>query len=310
MQKQTSVNDNSYRHYNLPLVFPCMTFFGDQWVLDDDVRRIPHFHNCIELGYCKSGRGSILVENHEFPFHQGQYSFIAENVTHKFLAAPGTDSQWEYIYFDPYLLLRNVLPQEDPNRLLTRLIQYFGIIEPTDMPDLFFLMERIFTVLHEKKPYYQDSLKGFFLSLLLLAERNSALYHETESDFRWLYSAISFIRRNYGQKLSIAEIAETCCNLSESHFRKKFTQTMHITPLEYINHLRIRIACQAIYHNEKPINETASDVGFSTLSSFNRNFQALLHCSPSEWRKQQTSDREALEILSVEANEAREIFIR
>ena len=80
---------------------------------------------------------------------------------------------------------------------------------------------------------------------------------------------------------------------------------MRIRPLDYINHLRIRIACQAIYKNEKPINEIASDVGFTTLSSFNRNFQALLHRSPSEWRKQHT---DVLEITSLEERSTQGVF--
>jgi len=310
MQKLNASNENFYRHYNLPLVFPCITFFGEHWVLDDNTDRIPHFHNCIELGYCKCGSGNFLAENQSGTFHQGQYSFISGNITHKFYAAPGTNSQWEYVYFDPYLLFRNVLPQEELDKLLQRLMHYFGMIDAKELPDLYFLMERIFDILHQKKPYYQDSIKGLFLSLLMLASRNPSLYHFTESEFQWLYTAISYIHGNYNHKLSIAEIADCCCNLSESHFRKKFTQTMLISPLDYINHLRIRIACQAIYYNEKPINEIASDVGFTTLSSFNRNFQALLHCSPSEWRKQQSANKDALEIVSVEAHEVQDIFLR
>ena len=84
---------------------------------------------------------------------------------------------------------------------------------------------------------------------------------------------------------------------------------MHISPLDYLNHLRIRIACQAVYQNHTPINEIAQDVGFSTLSSFNRNFHALLGCSPSEWRKKQLEEDNIVEIQSLNEEKAQKVFV-
>lgn len=310
MEKRiTPLNDNSYRHYNLPIVFPCMTFFGNQWVLDDNPSRMQHFHNCFELGFCQNGHGTLSIENNAFTFHAGNYSFIPENTTHRAHATHGTTSSWEYIYFDPYLLFQNILPEKALNALLSNLTSHYGIISADCERELHFLMSEIFHKLHKKEPYFQDSLKGLLLSLLMLIARNNSFRHRSVSNFEWLYSTISYIRKNYHQKLAIAEIAMNCCNLSESHFRKKFNETMHISPLDYINHLRIRIACQQIYCNEKPLNEIASDVGYPTLSSFNRNFHALFDCSPSEWRKRQTQNSEILEITSTEEEAVRMVFM-
>lgn len=295
----TNATVNSYRHYNLPIVHPYIAFFGDNWTIGKSSYVPQHFHNCVELGYCKTGSGTLFVEDKMFSFHTGDFCLIPENMAHKSQASTD-ESSWEYIYFDPYLLLQDTLSANLPTGLLDGLPSHFGVITEERQRELHVLMHQIFTELHQKDMYYQDSLKGLFLSLLTILVRNESLHHSVSSDFQWLYSAITYIRENYHHKISIAELATDCCSMSESHFRKKFRETMHISPLDYINHLRIRIACQAIYKNEKTINEIAQDVGFTTLSSFHRNFHALLGCSPSEWRKTQLQENNIIEIRTLD----------
>lgn len=298
---------NSYRHYNLPIVHPYIAFFGENWIISKNAHTSRHFHNCIELGCCKTGSGILVVEDHTFTFQAGDFAIIPENMAHKSYSTT-TESRWEYIYFDPYLLLQDTLSANMLHQILADLPTHFGIIQENSDSELHILMKKIFSELHRKDMYYQDSLKGLFLSLIMLLVRNDRLHHSVNSDFQWLYSAISHIREKYSTKLSIAEIANRCCAMSESHFRKKFRETMHIGPLDYINHLRIRIACQAVYKNQKPINEIAQDVGFTTLSSFNRNFHALLGCSPSEWRKEQLKETYTVEIRSLDEETIQDIF--
>lgn len=284
------MNTNSYKHYDLPIDFPCIAFLKEKKEAPDKVMQTKHFHNFIEVLFCQTGSGTLSVENDNFSFHAGNFCFIPENVAHKIQPLQDAENLWEYLFFDPFLLFKNSMPESDLNELLKDLPHCFGVISKEQDKELHFLLECIFSELHKKEPFYQDSLKGLFLSLLMLVKRNKDINTFSHSDFQWLYSAIDYIRNNYQEKLSIPEIAEEYCGLSESHFRKKFVETMHISPLDYINQFRIRIACQEIYHNEKSLNKIASDVGFSTLSSFNRNFHALLGCSPREWRKKQLTD--------------------
>lgn len=301
-------NNVIYRHFNLPVIFPSVAFLGDKWSIDDNPATDFHFHNCIEIGYCKNGNGTIFIENDTFSYHANDYIFIPENVSHRTQSDNGSSSNWEYIFFDPYLLFQNTLPSAGLDRLLSESTKHYGIISSDQDKELHFLMGHAFGEFHKKEPYYQDSLKGLFISIIMLAVRNEHFKHELKSDFQWLYSSISYIRRNYQKKLSIAEIANYCGS-SESYFRKKFNETMHISPLDYINHLRIRIACKSVYTKDRSISEIASDCGFLTLSSFNRNFQALLNCSPSEWRKRQMLYDDVIQITSMEDHQSHGIFL-
>lgn len=299
---------NSYRHYNLPIVNPYIAFFGENWTLNRQNPAAPHFHNCVELGLCHSGSGTVYVEDQIFPFQAGDCCFIPENTAHKSQAS-SSSSNWEYIYFDPCLLLNDILPKDALDCVIRKMNSHFGVITEIQHPELHFIIRRIFDELHNKEIHYQESIKGLFLSLIMFLTRDSQLEHSVNSDFQWLYSALNYICENYYRKLSIAEIALKCCNMSESHFRRKFRETMHINPLDYINHFRIRVACKAIYKNEKSINEIADDVGFPTLSSFNRNFQALMGCSPSQWKRNQSSENTVIEIWSLDEQAIQGVFV-
>ena len=56
---------------------------------------------------------------------------------------------------------------------------------------------------------------------------------------------------------------------------------MNMSPLEYINQVRIRMACEHLKRTDEPIAEIAVKCGFSTNSTFNRNFKQLLGVTPT-----------------------------
>ena len=72
---------------------------------------------------------------------------------------------------------------------------------------------------------------------------------------------------------------------SETHFRRVFTSYMHMSPLEYINKVRIQTACEILKKTDESIADIAYKCGFTTNSTFNRNFRQLMGMSPAEWRK-------------------------
>ncbi|MEI3339034.1 MAG: AraC family transcriptional regulator [Eubacterium sp.] len=59
--------------------------------------------------------------------------------------------------------------------------------------------------------------------------------------------ALEYIRENYALPMKIAEIAAVC-HMSESHFRRLFArgENISMTPVEYLNQLRVKKACDLI----------------------------------------------------------------
>lgn len=58
----------------------------------------------------------------------------------------------------------------------------------------------------------------------------------------------------------------------ETHFRRLFSSCMSMGPLEYINLVRVQNACELLRKTDTLVSEIAFRCGFSTLSTFNRNY--------------------------------------
>ena len=55
--------------------------------------------------------------------------------------------------------------------------------------------------------------------------------------------------------------------------------------ITYINKIRTNAAQQLLLGPNLSITEVAMSVGFSSITSFNRAFKEIKHCTPSEYKK-------------------------
>lgn len=234
-----------------------------------------------EQGYVKIGR-CFSTGNFIF-LPEASGCFSVENMPDFSNASP-----CEYLHFNPFFIFNELLSDEGIQSMLFKLPECYGYFSKEQSPDLSFLAELIFTEYHNKEAHYEDSVRGLLLAFFSVITRNIPKENKAGRTDTRIQSALLFIHNNYTDKLSVAHIAKHCCNMSEAHFRRRFNEVMHTSPLDYINSLRIHKACQLIYHSEMHINEIAQAVGFTTLSSFNRQFQAIFCTSPTEWRKKNT----------------------
>jgi len=89
---------------------------------------------------------------------------------------------------------------------------------------------------------------------------------------------------HYADPVDISLLARYC-RMSVPHFRRTFTNTIGRPPGEYWHDLRMRMAASLLRTTSRPILEISYEVGFETLSSFNRMFHDTFAMSPREWRK-------------------------
>ena len=310
MQIQSSeVPEIHYRPYNLPKNLPAIAFVGNNWVPLSNLDHM-HFHNCLEIGICHSGFGSLYVENQIFPFHPGDICLIPSNTPHMTVRST-EDSHWEYFAFDPQLLFpENLWAQLKSKDTLTDYSPTFSnILSSKINQELAPLIRSIFAEFSVPKPFYEYSLKGL---LIYLCTKLTAMDSQKDCpdiknlDFS-IRPALVIIHQDYGQKLSCAELADAC-HLSETHFRRVFKNITALSPLEYLNRFRIRKSCILLFEHTYSIHEIALLSGFPTLSSYNRNFQKVLGLSPTQWIKQQAHLTDVHQILSLDTPEVSSIF--
>ena len=145
--------------------------------------------------------------------------------------------------------------------------------------------------LREKNEFYADSVKGELLSLLLMIvrfnpgnrEQEPMTYHNRYlSD---ILKTVEYMDAHYKEEIHIEDLTQLS-HLSETHFRRKFSEYMQITPGDYINLLRVKKACELLRYTDCSIGDVGIQAGFRTDSAFIRNFRKFVGMTPREWRKQ------------------------
>jgi AraC-like DNA-binding protein len=93
-----------------------------------------------------------------------------------------------------------------------------------------------------------------------------------------------YIAENFDRSdLSCREVAQVE-GMELAAFSRLFERHVKCSCVEYINRLRIYKACQLLTETEGQITSIGLEVGYDTLSTFNRNFMRLIGKTPSQFR--------------------------
>lgn len=129
----------------------------------------------------------------------------------------------------------------------------------------------------------RTKLKEF---ILLICKKENARSHLDFLSGMFKVNQTEFtatIDNNLYSNLSVDEFA-VLCGMSLSSFKRKFTQVYKESPKKYIAKKKIEKASKLLKTESLRISDVAYDVGFETLSTFNRTFKSVVGKSPTEYR--------------------------
>ena len=95
--------------------------------------------------------------------------------------------------------------------------------------------------------------------------------------------ARSFIADHSDEELSLASVARVA-NMSATYFSVKFKEVGGINFVDYVARTRIEKARHLFLNPDRRVSEVAFEVGFQSLSQFNRAFKKIAGQSPRESR--------------------------
>ncbi len=130
----------------------------------------------------------------------------------------------------------------------------------------------------------------------LLASFAEQLSHYTEqlaiidqgSEPAAISRAKKYIHENLDRAMPLGDVARIA-GLSESHFCRLFKETTDLTLTDYINRCRIEWAKRELLRPEVRVSEIAYQIGYQSLSQFNRCFARITDTSPTHYRRDQLS---------------------
>lgn len=282
-----------FRFYDMPQRDPVLAFGGEAWrrVYGKGAPNL-HFHNVMEVGVCLEGSGKMIYEEEEIPYHAGMVSVIPQNVPHNTVNEPGAYSLWSYVFIDSHsYLLREF--SDDPQFLAkteNRIgVRYF-LEEADQCPEIVSAAEGILREREKNEPYAREMINAYVMQILMATARNNRAYDQANPDEEHRHSkqqirgVLDFIQKHFSEPLTIGDLAGSF-HVSETHFRRIFKECMNMSPADYLNMIRIQQACTMLLKTDFPVDLVAEKAGFTTLSTFNRNFRHFMDDSPLRWKK-------------------------
>jgi AraC-like DNA-binding protein/ligand-binding sensor protein len=95
-----------------------------------------------------------------------------------------------------------------------------------------------------------------------------------------------YIIEHQNEEISLRQVAASV-NTSAFYFCKMFKQATGLTFTDYLARVRIEKVKNLLLNPHKRISEVAYEVGFQSLSQFNRVFRRVTGQAPTVWRAQQ-----------------------
>jgi len=283
-----------YSPFDLPDDFPVAGGSSAYRQLDAPITRL-HIHNCLELGYCHSGSGIFVVEEKVFNYRQGDVAVINDRELHLSQSTKGTVSEWSFIMIDPVRLLGPRM--DDPLTLSTASLcgkQFSNILPGERHPDIAALVKELGAELAGKRPGYRSVVRGLMWAIMIRLNRLPGRMAgepaaSTRMDMGRVAPALQHLALHYMDPQEIGELARRC-SLSLTHFRRLFSRAVGKSPRQYLTNLRMQMAATLLENTNHKVLDISLDVGYSTLSSFNRHFRAIMGISPREWRRRDARD--------------------
>ena len=139
--------------------------------------------------------------------------------------------------------------------------------------------------LAERRPAYRVRARSLLTSVLLLLYRSTLMTPElSNGDGIRLGAVLDHIELHYAEELSLQSLAELM-GTSPTYFSRLFRSEVGIPLFEHINRTRIRKACVLLRSPDLSVTRIAFDVGYNSVSFFNRYFRRVMNVSPREYRR-------------------------
>ena len=101
--------------------------------------------------------------------------------------------------------------------------------------------------------------------------------------------ARDYIEQHKAEQLSLGAVAKAA-GASVFHFCKVFRKSTGIKFTDYVTRVRLEDARTELLNPNRRVSEVAYDVGFQSLTQFNRTFKRVFGQSPTEFRAKLSSD--------------------
>ena len=259
-----------------------------------DVKRafqIPvHWHDELEGIYVLTGSMDFYLDDRKLTLSSGDFLLITSSAMHYSKAHDEKDSLFLRLFIHPSLfsaseslhpLLLPFLEDRDSEFLLLRAEK-----NPENLKDLLLRMHKLLETRPAGFPLECAGLVHILLARLypLIHQSDVIMGTHMGPDVEAQRRMIAYIRKNYPEKITLADIAEAGL-MSRSKCCQLFKKYVNRTPMDFLNTYRLEMSLRLLKETERPISDVSLSCGFTSQSYFTKLFTERYHMTPSGCRK-------------------------
>ena len=272
MKKNSILNDDAGNQKNTDLE---LYYFGTQQCKPGESWG-PGIKTQYKLHFVHEGTGHLKAAEKEYTITKGQLFACYPNEIVYYWADTGDPWRYSWVAFDG---LNSGFYFERAGFSKSSLV--------IDCPNRDIIESAFHEILAVKKYDANKDLnyRGYlYLILASIVDKSSAITSQNSTK-DYVKEAVTFIKKNYSQPISVADISADL-SLDRKYFSKIFKQALQVSPHEYLINYRLARACELMETTDLTIAEIAATVGYDNQFSFSRVFKKYKNISPSEYKKQ------------------------
>ncbi|MGI5898567.1 MAG: AraC family transcriptional regulator [Christensenellales bacterium] len=242
-----------------------------------------HFHNYYEIYIQDSGLRGSVVSSSYYDLKPRDVLLLKPNLLHQSIGSSAHTRT--VVYFT-----HNFLKKHYSFELCQRISALFGrkhlSLSEADYAAVSSLVRELMCEDSNDPENLIFAKLSHLLMILFKNARSSGCAGGPESMYQ--HSSISpivaYVNENFLLINSIGSVADAFF-ISSSHLCRTFKKLTGYTMIEYINNLKIQLACHLLQGTNKTVTEIALDCGYNSTMYFCKIFKSALNITPSAYRK-------------------------
>ncbi|KIL41432.1 hypothetical protein SD70_07260 [Gordoniibacillus kamchatkensis] len=238
----------------------------------------PRIIDYYSLHIVRSGAVQLTYGDQCVRLGQGDIFCLFPHVPYSYKIAASDDPlQLAWIAIDgkqvPALLSRSGLHEHTP---------YLKSVVSKKVESVFHQLFR--TVTNRELKHRLNSCSLLYRLLGLLVCESAARSDIDAEPGDWIGKSISYMNTHYTENINVQDVASHV-GIHRSYYSKKFTEYVGMTPVRYLQKLRMDKAMRLLEESSLTITEIGLSLGYSDSPSFTRAFGNYYGVPPTHFRK-------------------------
>lgn len=248
-----------------------------------------HMHERYELTCILKGKGTRIIGDHVSQYENGDVVLLA----------PHTPHQWQSSGIEKEVVsaITVFISPEFPSKDFHRLPEFQSVAELLESSKFGVELkgELRKEIAQQIGQLSGNNNLGELLQILAILNRisesgqyktlmNKGFSVTKKQDQEKTNALVLYIRQHISEKITIDQLAEVAF-LHPGSVNRFFKKSTGFSLIEYINLMRVGLACELLSAKQKTILDISLECGFANQSNFNRIFKRIKKVTPREYRK-------------------------